>query len=84
MNWCIFDELQLMQALVVRNFRLIAGFHQRLEALHHELCGATAQHGLLAKQIGLGLFRKRRVEHTTAGAADAVGVAQGLRMSLAG
>ena len=72
------DELQLVQALVVRDFGLIAGFHQRLEALEHELGRAAAEHGLLAEQIRLGLFGERRLEHAAAGAADAVRVGEGL------
>ena len=78
------DELQLVQALVVRDFGLIAGFHQRLETLEHEVAGAAAEHGLFAEQIRLGLFRERRLEHATARAADAVTVGESLGERIAG
>ena len=72
------DQLQLVQALVVGDFGLVAGLHQGLEALHHQLGRAAAQHRLLAEQIGFGLFRERRLEHAAARAADAVRVGQRL------
>src|SRR5579864_8079333 len=75
------DQLQLVQALVVGDLGLVAGLDQGLEALHHQLGGAAAQHRLLAEQVGLGLFRERRLEHPAARAADAVRVGErpGLR-----
>ena len=78
------DQLQLVQALVVGDLGLIAGLDQRLEALHHQLGRATAQHRLLAEQIRLGLLGKGRLEHAAARAADAVRVGERLGVRLAG
>ena len=52
----------------------VAGLGERLEAGAHEGGDATAQHGLLAEQVGLGLLGERGLDHTGAGAADGVGV----------
>ena len=78
------DELQLVQALVVGDFGLIAGFDQRFETLEHQIAGAAAQHGLFAEQIRLGLFREGRLEHAAARAADAVTVGERLGERIAG
>src|SRR5688572_1703345 len=72
------DELQLVQALVVRDFGLITGFHQRFETLEDQVAGAAAEHGLFAEQIRFGLFSEGGLEHATAGAADAVAIGQRL------
>src|SRR5207253_1410615 len=77
------DQLQLVQALVVGNLGLIARLHEGLEALHHELGGAAAQHRLLAEQIRLGLLGKAGLEHPAARAADAVRVGEGACVRLA-
>src|SRR5690606_34366018 len=63
------DELQLVQALEVRDFGLEAGLDERFEARLDERARAAAEHGLLAEQVGLGLFGERRLDD--AGAADA-------------
>src|SRR5580704_45947 len=78
------DQHQLVQALVVGDFGLVAGFHQGLEALHHKLGRPAAQHRLLAEQVGLGLLRERRLDHPAARAADAVGVGERPGVRLAG
>ena len=70
------DELHLVHALEVRDFGLVAGFDERLEAAHDELGGAAAEHGLLAEQIRLGFFAERGREHAAARAADAVRVGE--------
>ena len=72
------DELQFMQHFVVGDFRLVAGFDQRLVTLEDQVRGAAAQHRLLAEQIRLGLFREGGLQHATAGAADAMGIGQRL------
>src|SRR3569833_2912623 len=77
------DELQLMEALVVRDLRLIAGLDQRLKALHHELGGAAAQHCLLSEEIRLCLFSERSLQNAAARAADTMRVGEGLSMRLA-
>src|SRR6185437_146069 len=80
----VHDQLQFVEALVVGDLGLIAGFHQRLEALHHQLGGAAAQHRLLAEQIRLGLLAEGGLENAAARTADSVGVGQGLRVRAAG
>ena len=59
-----------MQALEVSHFRGITSLDQRVEARLDQFNGAAAQHGLLAKQVGLGLFTEVRFDHTGAAAAD--------------
>jgi hypothetical protein len=53
----IHDELELVQALEVGDFRLIARIDQGLEARADELAAAAAEDGLLAEEVGLGLLR---------------------------
>ena len=64
------DELQLVQALVVRDLRRVARIDQRLEAGPDELRRAAAEDGLLAEEIGLGLLLERRLEDPRAAGAD--------------
>src|SRR5262249_15396748 len=66
------------------NLGLIPGFHESLEAFHHELGRTAAQHGLLAEQIGLGLLAKGRIEYAAACSADAVSVGERLCMRFTG
>ena len=60
------DQLQLVQALEISDFRLVAGVGQRLESGSDQLGGAAAKHGLLAEQIGLGLFAETRLDRSGA------------------
>src|SRR5690606_33177994 len=78
------DELQLMQALEVRDLRLIARLHQRVETGPNELGDAAAEHHLLAKEVGFGLLLEGRLDDAGAGAADAASVGQGPLLGLAG
>ena len=78
------DELELVQALVIGDGGLIAGLDQRLVTLDDELRGASAEHGLLAEQIGFGLFGEGGLEHTAARAADAVGIRERDRLGVLG
>ena len=55
-----------MQALEVCDLGLVASLNQRLEAVHHQLARATAQHCLLAEEIGFGLFSEGRLDATGA------------------
>ena len=64
------DQLQLVQALVVRDLGLVAGLDERLEAGADELGHAAAEDGLLAEEVGLGLLRERRLDHPGARGAD--------------
>ena len=68
-----------MQALEVGNLRLVASLHQRLEAIHHELGGTTAENSLLTEQIGLGLLGERGLDTAGAKAADALGIRKSQR-----
>ncbi len=73
-----------MQALKISDLRLIAGFHQRLEPGLDQLGNAAAQHGLLAEEIGLGLFFEGSLDDAGPGAADALGICQRLFLGFAG
>src|ERR1039458_7912984 len=70
------DQLHLMHALEVRNLRSVAGSDQRLESLLHQRSQASAQHGLLAEQVALGLFLESGLQHTSARGADAMRIAE--------
>ena len=78
------DQLELVQALEVRQLGVVAGVDQRLVAGAHELGHAAAEHGLLAEEVGLGLVLERRLDHAAAGAADALGVGQRELLRVAG
>ena len=78
------DQLELVQALEVRDLGLVAGLGQRLEAGLDQLRRAAAQHRLLAEQVGLGLLGERGLDRAGAGAADGLGVGQGERQGVAG
>ena len=69
------DQLELVQTFVVRDLGLVAGLDERVEARLHERGNAAAEHGLLAEEVALRLFRERRLEepYATAADADAVG-----------
>ena len=56
------DQLQLVEALVVGDLGRVAGLDERLEPGAHELGGAAAEDGLLAEEVGLGLFLEGRLE----------------------
>ncbi len=80
----VHDELELVQALEVGDFRLIAGVDQGLEARADQLAAAAAEDGLLAEEVGLGLFLEGGLDDAGAQRADALGVGQGLLARLAG
>ncbi len=65
-----------MQNLEVRELGLITGLGKNFEASLDEGSGAAAENGLLAEEVGLGLFGEGGLENTGAGAADALGVAE--------
>ena len=77
------DQLQLVHALEIGDFRLVACLHQRFEAGLHERADAAAQHGLLAEEIGFRLLCKRRLDDSRAGHADAFAVGERQRARLA-
>ena len=77
------DELEFVQALEVRDLRLIASFDQRLEPGLDQGADAAAENRLLAEEIRLGLFRERRLDDTGARDADGLAVGQGQLAGLA-
>jgi hypothetical protein len=72
------DQLELVQALEVREARVVAGLDQGLEAGLDELGGAAAEDGLLAEEVGLGLVLEGGLDDPGAPAADAACVGQDL------
>src|SRR3954451_11386532 len=70
------DQLQLVQALVVRDLGLVAGLDERLEAEPNQLRHAAAENGLLAEEIGFRLLRERRCDHAGPRRADAGAVGE--------
>ena len=71
------DELELVEALEVGDLGLVARLDERLEAVHHELAGAAAEHGLLTEEVGLGLLGEGRPDAAGAQAADRLAVGLG-------
>src|SRR5690606_32538146 len=78
------DELQLVQALGVGHLGLITGLDEGLVTGLNEGGGAAAEHGLLAKEVRLGLFLEGGLKHAGAGAADALGPGEGVLLGLLG
>ena len=78
------DELELVEDFEVGELGLVAGFGEEFEASLDERGGATAEDGLLAEEVGLGLFGEGGFEHATAGAADALGVVRARCVRFAG
>ena len=70
------DELELVQALEVRDLGLVPGLHQRVEPRLDERGDAAAQHRLLTEQIGLGLLLERRLEDARSSGSDAGAVGE--------
>jgi hypothetical protein len=64
------DQLELVEALEVRDLGLVARLDERLEAVHDQLGRAAAEHGLLAEQVSLGLLGERGLDSASAKAAD--------------
>ena len=78
------DELELVEHFEVGALRLITGLGERFVARLDEGADAAAEHGLLAEEIGLGLLFESRLEHSGAGAADALEIAEAERVRIAG
>ena len=76
------DQLELVQHLEVGHLGGVARLDHDLEAGLDQFLGATAQHGLLTEQVGLGLFLERGLDDAGPGAADALGVGQRQRLAL--
>ena len=73
-----------MHHLEVRELRLVSRLGEGVESCLHERRDPAAQHCLLAEEVGLGLFRKRGLEHAGARAADASRIRQRARTRTAG
>src|SRR6266540_1708402 len=63
----VHDQLQLVEALEVRDLGLVPRAHQRLEPRPDQLGDPAAKHDLLAEQVGLGLLLEARLDHTCPG-----------------
>src|SRR5664279_1000590 len=70
------DELQLVQALEVRDLGLVTRVDERLEARLHEAGRAAAEDGLLTEQVRLRLLGERRLEHSRARGAERLRIGQ--------
>src|ERR1035437_930145 len=70
------DELQLVQALEVRDLGLVARVDERLEARLHERGRAAAEDGLLAEEVRLRLLGERRLEDPGARRTEGAGVCE--------
>ena len=78
------DLLHLVADLEVGDLRLVTSLDQGLKASLDQVGDATAQDGLLAEQVGLGLLGEGRLDDAGAGAADALRVRQSQLPGLAG
>src|SRR6266566_1291669 len=68
------DQLQFVHALEIGDFGLIASLDERVEARLDESADAATEDGLLAEQVGLGLFGEGGFDDAGASAANAAGV----------
>jgi len=71
------DQLKLVQNLEIGHLGLVSSLDQRLESGLNKCCGTTTENGLLAEEIGLGLFLEGGLEDAAACAADALGPGEG-------
>ncbi len=70
------DELELVEDFEVGELGLIAGFGEDFKAALDEGCRATAEDGLFAEEVSLGLFGEGGFEHAATRAADGLGVGE--------
>src|SRR3989442_5443218 len=78
------DQLQFVHALEIGDFGLIASLDERVEARLDERADAATEDGLLAEQVGLGLFGEGGFDYAGAGAADSAGVRKRKLLGFAG
>src|SRR6185503_10559294 len=78
------DQLHLVHALEVGDLGLIARLDEGLVGRLDQVRDATAEGGLLAEEIGLGLFLERGLDDAGAGAAHPLAVGEGQVARLAG
>ena len=72
-----------MHALKVRHLWLVARFHEYFKACTDQGGDASTEHGLLAKEVGFGLFSDGSAQHTCAGTANGACVCQGDGLGIA-
>ncbi len=72
----VHNQLEFVQTLEIGNFGLVARLDQRIERRLDQFAHAAAEHGLLAKEVSLGLLCEGRLEDTRACGADALGVGE--------
>ena len=70
------NEFDLVQAFKIGHFRRITGFSQGLVTGFDQLDHATAQNGLLAKQVGFAFVTESRLNNARTTAADAACIRQ--------
>src|SRR5215475_14703596 len=70
------DQLHLVQAFEIGHLRRVAGLNQRLVAGLDQRREATAEHDLLAEQVGLALLLEAGLDDSGAAAADGAGVGE--------
>src|SRR5215470_6205693 len=73
----VHDQLHLVHALEVRDLGLVPGVDQRLVGGLDQVRHAAAEGGLLAEEVGLGLFLEGGFDDSGAGAAHALAVGEG-------
>jgi len=73
------DELELVEDLEVGELGLVAGLGEDFKSCLAEGDGSAAEDSLFAEEVSFGLFGEGGFEHAGAGAANALGVAEGER-----
>src|SRR5229473_2998112 len=74
------DELEFMEAFEISDFGLVASFRECLKARFDQFTHTSAQYGLLAKQVGFGLFGESRFQNAGARAAEPFSISEGQRL----
>src|SRR5229473_7541256 len=74
------DELELVEAFEIGDLGLVACLRECLEARFDQFTHAAAEYGLLAKEIGFGLFGKSGLQNAGARAAESLGIRKGKRL----
>ena len=78
------NQLQLVQTLEVRHFRLVTGIHECFEGRLYQLNGTTTENSLLTKQIGFSLILEGGFDDAGAAATDTAGVRERQVLGVAG
>src|SRR6202007_958737 len=78
------NQLEFVQDFKVSKFGLISRADQGLKPSFDQCAYSAAKNSLLSKEISLCLFLKRRLQHSGASAADALGIGEGEGVRLAG